>query len=351
MAIIIRTGGGGGGASDNLTLPPQIRNFAATAGNAKVYLSWQIPELTDDYEGLAITRKVGSYPSKVSDGVKITLSNAATSYEDTGLTNDTTYYYRAFPFNAKGQYQTELGGAVASAKPVVFIVPIFTGQHAIFGDETQGRIECYSSGELTLDSREYDVFLVGGGGAAGYTGGAGGGGGYTKTVLKREMEGITYSVIVGSGGTKLSGGGGNAGGASSVDNISATGGMNSSNSTPSAKGGDGGSGGGGGHYETTGPGGNGGSNGSNGTGYYGIGQGVTTRDFGETTGALRSGGGGGAQRKSKDDGPFPMGRGGEGGGGDSTKNSTPNTGGGGGTSSVSSNGYGASGIIIIRWGY
>ena len=113
-----------GGSGVNQTLPPQIRSFAVTSGNAQNKLSWLLPVDTSAYEGLLIVKKVGSAPTKVSDGTKISLSKTATSYTDTGLTNDTKYYYRAFPYNAKKQYQTELIGAVAWGTPKA-IDPVF----------------------------------------------------------------------------------------------------------------------------------------------------------------------------------------------------------------------------------
>ncbi|HKM01841.1 MAG TPA: hypothetical protein VJ083_07310, partial [Sedimentibacter sp.] len=107
----------GGTGGINQTLPPQIRNFKAEAGNSKVDLSWNIPSDTTDYAGLLFVRKVGSAPTGVNDGTKVVIDRYATSYIDTGLANDTTYYYRAFPFNSKKQYQTELTGAVVSGMP------------------------------------------------------------------------------------------------------------------------------------------------------------------------------------------------------------------------------------------
>ena len=40
-----------------------------------------------------------------------------------------------------------------------FDLPTFTGQHAIFGNETQGYIEMYSSGTLELSNFDYDIFF------------------------------------------------------------------------------------------------------------------------------------------------------------------------------------------------
>ena len=111
--LISRRGGGG----VNGTLPPQIKNFAVLSGNTKADLSWVLPADVTNYFGLRIVRKAGSAPLKPNDGVKIQVSNTATSYVDTGLVNGTTYYYRSFPYNEKKQFQTELTGAVAFGTP------------------------------------------------------------------------------------------------------------------------------------------------------------------------------------------------------------------------------------------
>lgn len=107
---------GRSGGGINATLPPQIRNFLAFGGPQQVSLSWQLPADTTYYAGLVIIRKAGSAPESVRDGAKITLGNAATSYTDTGLADGVAYYYRAYPHNAKKQYQTDLTGAVTNAQ-------------------------------------------------------------------------------------------------------------------------------------------------------------------------------------------------------------------------------------------
>ena len=108
-----------------------------------------------------------------------------------------------------------------------------------------------------------------------------------------------------------------------------------------------------GYYNRTGDALKGGSNGGNAaytwaeSGRRGIGQGTTTREFGESTGDLYSGGGSGAERGNTTTiiagGSGGGGTGGNGGAG------TANTGGGGGGSTAQSGGgAGGSGIVIIR---
>lgn len=252
-------------------------------------------------------------------------------------------------------------------------LPKFTynGQYTLIDDGGgDWRIKFLTSGVLTFtklgNAKDgIDLFLVGGGGGgAQYTlpvdNAGGGGGGYTLT--KRALsvaKGTAYQITVGAGGA---GGAstGVTGGTTSAFSASAAGGQGAQG----RNGGNGGSGGGGGSRirsdtdssDRLGKGGNGGSDGSNGAsgteswngenGTGGTGQGTTTREFGESTGTLYSGGGGGAGHNGD-------GTGGDGGGGAAHAYSvqgvsgTANLGGGGGAGRAGA-GSGGSGIVIIR---
>lgn len=243
-----------------------------------------------------------------------------------------------------------------------------------------GVVEFLTTGVLKFKKEAaIDAFLVGGGssGSSGRTvkyaantnGAGGGGGGYTKTLLNIiPRAGQEYPVIIGSGGaeqtTNLSVG--NAGGTTSAFGSSVGGGEVASEREHGSNGGSGG-GQGGTQTASTRNGKAGGVNGGNG-GYYsntsngGIGQGTTTREFGEPTGKLYAGGGGGGS-SLYGTGPYYGGAGGDGGGGNGAEYGTnatagtPNTGGGGGggagdTSTIGiDRGIGAaggSGIVCIR---
>ena len=258
-----------------------------------------------------------------------------------------------------------------------FAIPTFDGSHAVFGDEKQGYIECYSSGTITFSKpMPVDIFLVGGGGSGGISyvsgsykyGGAGGAGGKTLNVLGETVEG-SYPVTIGSGGSVASSGyGGVGGGATSFGTHTAAG----------ATGADGGSGGGGGggqgnmygEYIKGGAGGEDGSDGTKGSYSPGAGQHTSTRAFLDAAFPLYAGGGGGGGMVQATTGSIfaDGGAGGSGGGGQGGSNSgkkalsgTANTGGGGGGSSYatgtnlsyaqSGRSTGGSGIVIIRWGY
>lgn len=222
----------------------------------------------------------------------------------------------------------------------------YTGDYAIVDDSDNAisdfaswkgnwKIRFLTSGTFTVtklngwDGR-LDVFLVGGGGNGETIRGArGGGGGYTKTVKGISVTiGTPYTVTIGA-----------SSGTSSAFGASATG----------ASGANGGSGGGGGG-SSSGTSGNGGSNGGNGTAgnvsQGGTGQGTTTREFGESTGKLYSGGGGGSAADAGSAGDSTAGAGAA--YGQAAKNGAANTGGGGGGAYDGTAGSGGSGIVVAR---
>lgn len=103
MPLINHCNGGGGTPQ----LCEQVENFEAKYGNLSVILSWTAPSHDEDnsFVGARIVRKIGSAPTGINDGM-VVYEGTALSYTDTGLTDGTTYYYRAFAYNAKKKYQT-----------------------------------------------------------------------------------------------------------------------------------------------------------------------------------------------------------------------------------------------------
>ena len=371
----------GGGGKVPADLPPLLPNFALEFSGTTVTVTANKLPLNDKTSMLA--GGVWVLASTVPDSPKGAIvkewsqSDLIDSTQDTESTEVVTWTYpnwsagepvyaRQYTYNAKGQYNTALYGGLVSTEDVTFKLPEFTGKHAIFGDETSGRIELYESGDLTLSPGTYDFFLVGGGGA-GYRGrysessdstGGGGAGGKTFTQKAVTVPKLTVCpALVGAGGSQ-------SGITVNDSNFSAQAGGGANQS----KGGSGGSGGGGGGEERgNAKGGSGGSDGNNGADGYskteyhkgGTGQGTTTKSFGEVGGTLYAGGGGGGACSGKGAGAAGgAGGGGSGGNGSSTTKpgtaGTPNTGGGGGggadyTGTSTQAGAGGSGIVIIRW--
>lgn len=104
MPLINRCGGGGGTPQ----LCGQVENFKVIPGTLSATLKWTAPSPDEDnsFVGARIVRKIGSAPTGISDGT-VVYEGTALTYTDTGLTAGTTYYYRAFAYNARTKYQTE----------------------------------------------------------------------------------------------------------------------------------------------------------------------------------------------------------------------------------------------------
>lgn len=111
-------------------------SFSATAGNAQVELTWADPldkyatpegdisdtgdQLVSEWDHTVLVRKTGSQPAGPNDGTVVVSSSVrnqyqSTPYTDTGLTNDTTYYYAVFAYNKDGVASE---GAFTSATPI-----------------------------------------------------------------------------------------------------------------------------------------------------------------------------------------------------------------------------------------
>ncbi len=105
MPLINRCGGGGGTPQ----LCGQVENFVVVPSALSATLKWTAPNPDEDssFVGVRIVRKSGSAPTGLSDGV-VVYEGTALTYTDTGLTAGTTYYYRAFAYNAKKKYQTAM---------------------------------------------------------------------------------------------------------------------------------------------------------------------------------------------------------------------------------------------------
>ena len=110
--------------------------FTAKAGNAQVTLTWTDPkdkyatpegetaqdpdQLVSVWEYTQIIRKTGSQPTGPHDGELVVSSSvrdqyASAGYVDTGLQNNTTYYYGVFAYNTDGVASK---GAFANATPM-----------------------------------------------------------------------------------------------------------------------------------------------------------------------------------------------------------------------------------------
>ena len=136
MPLINRCGGGGGTPQ----LCGQVENFKVLPGTTALTaaLSWTAPSPDEDnsFVGARIVRKIGSAPTGINDGT-VVYEGTALTYTDTGLTAGTTYYYRAFAYNAKKRYQT--------SKRTVSLVATTLTMGASLNDSTWAQISAVSA--------------------------------------------------------------------------------------------------------------------------------------------------------------------------------------------------------------
>lgn len=94
---VLTGGGGGAGSAGSVVVIPA---FAANAFDRQVNLVWTNP--TDStFARVLIVRNQGTAPASPSDGTKVYEGNAS-SFVDTNLQNDQTYYYSIFPVTLSG---------------------------------------------------------------------------------------------------------------------------------------------------------------------------------------------------------------------------------------------------------
>ena len=106
--------------------PGSVSSFYVSPGNGKTEITWTDPQ---DVPGLAawagtrIVRRTGGYPLSPEDGTLVVDSTvrgqyASQPYTDTGLTNGTEYFYRAFTYASDGSVNMSCGSeSLDSAVP------------------------------------------------------------------------------------------------------------------------------------------------------------------------------------------------------------------------------------------
>lgn len=319
---------------------PQDVTVVASANGSAVF-SVQITEPGNPAE----------YTYKWYKGGNLVSGTTGATLNLTGLTAATTTTVYCEVTNKAGTVTSRVATlTVRDWKPVYS----YTGNAQFVNDGNYNwRVKFLTSGTLRFTSlgnaSTIDVFCVGGGSAGTHAqndaGGSGGAGGYTKTSSGVSVAlNTAIPVVVGAGGVNPSNNTGAGGGTTQFGPfVSAAGGAGTN----------GGSGGGmNGYYDTKNDMLKGGTDGGNAaftaSGSRGIGQGTTTREFGESSGTLYSGGGSGANRGG-DMTAIAGGAGGGGTGGTGTAGGT-NTGGGGGgyAGEGGGGGTGGSGIVVIR---
>lgn len=80
----------------NLEAPPAPTNFLAGGGDSIANLTWVNP-ISEDFAGVRIMRKEGSYPLSPDDGLLV-YQGANNAYTDNTVINDTPYFYSIWSY-------------------------------------------------------------------------------------------------------------------------------------------------------------------------------------------------------------------------------------------------------------
>ncbi len=99
--------------------PANMQTFSAAAGDAKVTLTALEPadtevdgQLIASCKGFVIVMSTTGYPTNEADGTVVVdhvADGSTLTYEVTGLTNDTQYYFSAFPYTDHGVFNRAAG--------------------------------------------------------------------------------------------------------------------------------------------------------------------------------------------------------------------------------------------------
>ncbi len=129
--------------------PGNVTNFTATPGNGQVSLSWSNPS-DSDFAGVKIQRKTGGYPTSHTDGTTV-YNSTGEIYTDTGLTNGTTYYYKAFTYDEVPNYSSGSSDSAIPHIPTKPVVLLPSGRNLAEPD-VNGYFRVFRSGSTTSES-------------------------------------------------------------------------------------------------------------------------------------------------------------------------------------------------------
>ncbi|NBV42524.1 hypothetical protein EBR96_07135, partial [bacterium] len=73
-----------------------VTEFSAIGSAASVALNWASGASGSDFRGVTIRRSMSGFPTTATDGTPVIAANTGSSYVDSGLSSNTTYYYSIF---------------------------------------------------------------------------------------------------------------------------------------------------------------------------------------------------------------------------------------------------------------
>lgn len=127
-----------------LNTPSQITNLRSVGNHDTaniIDLSWSKPS-DSKYKGVKILYKTGSYPTSPTDGT-VAYNSTGTNVSLSGMSNGTTYYFRAFAYNLSNNiyaYNTSTAGAQCTGVSSLNAANQITGLKATVGSTTSGYV-------------------------------------------------------------------------------------------------------------------------------------------------------------------------------------------------------------------
>ena len=115
-------------ATPELTIPPVPKNLTANPADTQITLSWDASNSAEEYRVYRASTPNGTL-TRIAGSTTIT----ATSYTDTGLTNDTEYRYTVRAFNSIGE-STDSNEVTATPVASTTVPPAPANFSAIAGD-------------------------------------------------------------------------------------------------------------------------------------------------------------------------------------------------------------------------
>lgn len=151
--------------------PADVSNLKVKVGNTKLTLSWTDPaqeikigeEVVGTWEGTKVVYKIGSYPTSVSDGTLLVDNKVHNQYSSNGielnnLTNGTEYFFRLFPYNTDGAYNTNETNNEVFGTPQPFRI-----MTAIIDESNSNPATCITYADDAVDmvagSEDWDDFF------------------------------------------------------------------------------------------------------------------------------------------------------------------------------------------------
>jgi len=124
LVLLVMTGAFTGCPRDTKA-PGPVTELTAAGGDGAIVLSWKNPA-DDDFDHVTIVRKMDGPPTAVTDGT-VAYEGSASTFQDSGLVNDTEYFYAVYAYDESGNRSDAV---IASASPLVDTVAEQTGELA-----------------------------------------------------------------------------------------------------------------------------------------------------------------------------------------------------------------------------